>query len=366
MVQYHEVKINIDFETAANMIASGGNVAHISGDISDASLWVDYIFLDTDERRRFAQLSHEYLIEQLQFTGDEGINTSSAGIKLNFNHPTKELIWVVRQNNDTSSNNWTDYTNCSNLNNVKSAKLQLNGQDRFYVRDGTYFNLVQPFQHHENVPCNAGINVYSFALKPEEHQPSGTLNFSRIDTAVMQLTLGSEAASGSVLKTFALNYNVLRIMSGMGGLALALWCAIFNTIGIGHKSYTLGFSTQKNRFVASGAAAVMLPYLQDTLLFGKTLRALSTKACWETTSWPRVMNLGVIMTKIGQPACLSPNPIMIGYGEASETERVSVIYDGKLNQRWLKIQSIPVRKLKGIEIPTKLFNITNNPLFFSI
>jgi hypothetical protein len=101
---------------------------------------------------------------------------------------------------------------------IKKAKLILNGNDRFYARDGRYFNLIQPFQHHENVPNNTGINVYSFALKPEEHQPSGTLNMSRIDTAVLDLEYESQD-SAHQLSVFAINYNVLRILSGMGGIA---------------------------------------------------------------------------------------------------------------------------------------------------
>ena len=87
-----------------------------------------------------------------------------------------------------------------------------------YSRDGRYFNLVQPYQHHENVPNNAGINVYSFALKPEEHQPSGSLNMSRIDTAVLDLQYEGTTADKQV-SIFAVNYNVLRILSGMGGIA---------------------------------------------------------------------------------------------------------------------------------------------------
>ena len=213
MVQYHEVKINIDFETKANCVKSGSGPA---ADLDTAALWVDYIFLDTDERRRFAQLSHEYLIEQLQFTGDESLSGTSQRIKLNFNHPCKELIWAA-QRGDVSSNAWTNYVDnndkTSGKNIVKTAKLQLNGHDRFAERAGEYFNLVQPFQHHENVPANKGINVYSFALSPEQHQPSGTLNMSRIDTAVLNMTNGSLAA-GSKLKTFAVSYNVLRVMSG--------------------------------------------------------------------------------------------------------------------------------------------------------
>jgi hypothetical protein len=104
---------------------------------------------------------------------------------------------------------------------VASAKLQLNGHDRLYEREGRYFNLVQPYQHHENVPAT-GINVYSFALKPEDHQPSGTCNFSRIDNATLQLTLTNQAVVNNrpcKIKIYAVNYNVLRIMSGMGGLA---------------------------------------------------------------------------------------------------------------------------------------------------
>ena len=95
-----------------------------------------------------------------------------------------------------------------------TAKLQLNGQDRFSEREGSYFNYVQPYQSHTRNP-DEGINVYSFALRPEEHQPSGTCNFSRIDTAQLVFS----AAPGSTIQTYAVNYNVLRIMSGMGGLA---------------------------------------------------------------------------------------------------------------------------------------------------
>ena len=95
-----------------------------------------------------------------------------------------------------------------------NAKLQLNGHDRFSQRNGAYFNLVQPYQHHTSSP-SMGINCYSFALKPEEHQPSGTCNFSRIDNATLNVT----AAEAGTARVYAVNYNVLRIMSGMGGIA---------------------------------------------------------------------------------------------------------------------------------------------------
>jgi hypothetical protein len=246
-LQYHEVKVNINFESAIKCGAGSGTF--------NASLWVDYIYLDTDERRRFAQLSHEYLIEQLQFTGQEAIGSAaSLKTKLNFNHPCKELVWFIAKDTDTNVNNWFNYTTSSNAvssllatnaalnenlmqsdinytgiagsisNPIKTAKLVLNGNDRFYERPGRYFNLVQPYQHHENIPANAGINVYSFSLKPEEHQPSGTLNMSRIDTAVLNLTFENKIANNYdpadyTLFVYAVNYNVLRILSGMGGLA---------------------------------------------------------------------------------------------------------------------------------------------------
>ena len=229
-LQYHEVKINIDFETFAKCTLAGS--AQPAGtDIKYASLWVDYIYLDTDERRRFAQLSHEYLIEQVQFTGDEVVNGISGRIKMNFNHPVKELVWVYCKdaNNTATVNNWTNYTSTTAVDGFNSTdpmvsgNIQLNGQDRFAVRFADYFTLVQPYQHHENIPTQTpGIHVYSFALKPEEHQPSGSLNFSRIDTAYLNITMNSDTVSSSYpfrCKIFAVNYNVLRIMSGMGGLA---------------------------------------------------------------------------------------------------------------------------------------------------
>jgi len=387
-LQYHEVKINLDLRpideclwavtslscndgpavggkmSGATQRTSGSSVSATiayNQSLVAASLYVDYIFLDTDERRRFAQNPHEYLISQLQFTGDESVGSSSNKIKLNFNHPVKELIWVVQpdQNVDYCSSllcdgllfkvlgaqpfNYTDaidalpnaihafggpqevsagnyidarglfedagamdaftpdgftgYWNgpndpynetnfggpnvavndalagnaaalqaalssagvsnvaaltgatngrmnhnnnssvsdagtfvlsetsidmhCWGQNPVVVAKLQLNGQDRFSEREGSYFSWVQPFQAHTRCP-DEGINVYSFALRPEEHQPSGTCNFSRIDNATLQLVLSNATVEGTKtakVRVYATNYNVLRIMSGMGGLA---------------------------------------------------------------------------------------------------------------------------------------------------
>ena len=310
-LQYHEVKLKFTWGTAA-----------LVGVAATCKVWADYIYLDTDERRRFAQVSHEYLIEQLQYSS----NTAASKLKLNFNHPVKEIIWTDSQNDDYSD-----------------AKITLNGHDRFAAQESEYFQLRQPYQYHTAVPgynikmmdrpqvvstvagatnaalnlvttthptaagttadvaltaagslifnadaslsvgdvlllahveadadaaathtqvlvvtakaadgvtytVNGGaatattvgfgsirriaraqdpqsrcsslalnINCYSFALKPEEHQPSGTCNFSRIDTAYLQF--GTTAPSGGTVTVYAVNYNVLRIMSGMGGLA---------------------------------------------------------------------------------------------------------------------------------------------------
>ena len=357
-LQYHEVKINLDLrpidECLWAMSAISVENSNYTGECEKvraayaqslvaASLYVDYVFLDTDERRRMAQNPHEYLIEQLQFTGDESVGSSSNKIKLNFNHPVKELIWVVQpdENVDYCASfvcgeclngvfgaqpfNYTDAVDalpnayqafgssfsltgttedmvtighgqnafletcafeqagpfgstqtasvgaipavnglthgdgedgvptnnlgadqvsndagstvsdagtfvlaqtaldlhCWGQNPVVTAKLQLNGQDRFSEREGTYFDLVQPYQHHTRNP-DTGINVYSFALRPEEHQPSGSCNFSRIDNATLQLVLSNATVSGTKtakVRVYATNYNVLRVMSGMGGLA---------------------------------------------------------------------------------------------------------------------------------------------------
>jgi Large eukaryotic DNA virus major capsid protein/Major capsid protein N-terminus len=327
-LQYHEVKINLDIRPIGECLWAVSTLSGTTGTKSvsaayqqslvAASLYVDYIFLDTDERRKMAQNPHEYLFEQVQFTGDESVGSSSNKIKLNFNHPCKELIWVVQPdaNVDYCSSldatgilyrtlgaqpfNYTDsidalpnaihafggpasvgdgagengFINASGLfqmpgalevsgaaardqwsdipfgtasrdgslvsdagtfvlaetaldmhcwgeNPVVTAKLQLNGQDRFSEREGSYFDVVQPWQHHTRAP-DTGINVYSFALRPEEHQPSGSCNFSRIDNAVLQLVLSSPTVAGvatAKVRVYAVNYNVLRVMSGMAGVA---------------------------------------------------------------------------------------------------------------------------------------------------
>jgi len=390
-LQYHEVRFNVQFNTFANLVVYTGSTAPTpANDLNDTSILVDYIYLDQEERRRMAQVGHEYLIEQLQFGGEESVTGTNQKIKLDFNHPCKEIVWVARMGqwsgaskylahyqssaaqvledaaktlatgtvsgttiaptsgtwsqvsavspsgdsvaagqvglltvsgtnivytfvvdntanaaaytgaflwiNDTNAlgtlqnaldevnvnikvavttgyatvgevtvtkhsltldnvslptSYYNDYRSAAgklldvtvnqpfnyglNLagegNPIKNAKIQLNGHDRFDEREGAYFNYVQPAQHHTRTPVD-GVNVYSFGLNPEQHQPSGTANLSRIDTTMLNLTFadnskrttkltGSDLTNNSLLWIFAFSYNVFRIMSGMGGLAYA-------------------------------------------------------------------------------------------------------------------------------------------------
>ena len=203
-LQYHEVKVVTTFSTVFKTNPT-------------ATLWADYIYLDTDERRRFAQVSHEYLIEQVQYQAGSSATVST---ELNFNHPVKELVWTSGWNNGQQADLTGKY------------QLKLNGHDRMAMRGTEYFTKQQVWMHHTGpggIDSSSALNlddatgivgngtnaiaVYSFALKPEEHQPSGTCNFSRIDNA----QLYSDAPESR--DVYAINYNVLRIMSGMGGLA---------------------------------------------------------------------------------------------------------------------------------------------------
>ena len=399
-LQYHEVRLNFIFRQATDLVQNittgggafpGGVVAAAAAlpRFKDAAVYVDYIYLDTDERRRFAQQSHEYLIDQLQYGLQQSVTSQTVRLDLTLNHPVKELIWVYQD---------ARKLDCSQLSALGTAntqpfsyddianrcRLQLNGQDRFDERYGDYFWKVQPYQHHSggafephaytqlpltgttqgnvniwftadvtsgsktlanftltnptnkpslaslaglvftittgttstgalsvvapgttitfpstagtapttnalsananvnattgcaffatydpnylvndailaggiaqsglqqtnpdaiglinNVPAVYGysqsvnpINVYSFALAPEEHQPSGSCNFSRIDTTTLVFDSivgidGRSLAAGSfpsknypyLFRMYAVNYNIFRVMSGMGGLA---------------------------------------------------------------------------------------------------------------------------------------------------
>ena len=244
-LQYHEVKINIEWNDAKFVAGDFRNAKTLKQPVQ-AAVYIDYVYLDTEERRRMAQNSHEYLIEQTQFNEDQGITSANNRIDLTFNHPVKELVWVVQPES---------YTNCSlsaaqdppyyrlqpftyEFGVIYEQWLQINGQDRLDRRYGDYFHTVQPLQHHTGAgPGWYGpdwseqpdIYCYSFALRPEEHQPSGTCNFSRIDTATIVMNFAGVDKRDDIVdvspenpwnvRVYAVNYNILRIMSGMGGLA---------------------------------------------------------------------------------------------------------------------------------------------------
>ena len=341
-LQYHETRLHFEFESVLNLVSreSGLSDSAVTSafSMSDVSLLVNYVYLDNEERMRFAQFGHEYLIEEVQMTNVESADSTTRQYTLGFNHPTKEIVWALRAARyngglflaDSADNfarelvraqfctagagaAWADQdakltvdddsaaaveylasdvgglyskvlsatvhltaggdvevpsvshtltqadvsqllsemadTRTANHisaagtgvvlnlpgnygmyldgsgNPVASAVLQFNSQDRFDRQDGDYFNNVQPYQHHTNTPC-VGINVYSFALKPEEHQPTGAANLSRIDTTTLNVTFVSNAAAGvnylnssTEFYIFAVSNNVVRFMGGLAGKA---------------------------------------------------------------------------------------------------------------------------------------------------
>ena len=297
-LQYHEVRL--DFLMSPYYTSYFGT--------NPIDVWANYIYLDANERERFSKNKHEYLIEQVQHIAGDTVGTSSENapsiIRLQYNHPVKELIWCYQDAAPLANRNsmWNFSSNVANVNvtvdlaktaasssctlpntvgaprlnvpgllstplfvtaasnvgtgnvctfqsNVLTGnvfwteaglpnsgtanttygyevgpmhkfKLILNGTDRFVEQPGTFFNKYQPYQYHSGSPY-PGIYVYSFALKPEEYQPSGTCNFSRIDMAQVATSLKTGVSPNLVQKMFAVNYNVLRIASGLGGLAFS-------------------------------------------------------------------------------------------------------------------------------------------------
>ena len=273
-LQYHEVQIKLETATLAEStvvlgyptaVPSAGELHWVAGSdlagngitsLTSASypitidLWAEYVYLDSDERTRFAQNSHEYLIKQVQDVSSPtsslgNSSTNSLDLKT-LNHPCAYLLWGNQFAAHTSANDWINFTNSiphiqvSGQSTSSTHKLKTNGNDRFTDMTDDYFNIIQPSRYFTAIPPE-GINVYSFGLSPEEHQPSGTMNFSRIDNSSLQTTSvsnlsvlsgswgsGTESnpwvlpsSNSATSQLYAVNYNVLRIMSGMGGLAYA-------------------------------------------------------------------------------------------------------------------------------------------------
>ena len=191
--------------------------------LEDIRLYCDYIYLDTNERKFFAQNTHIYLIEQVQFNGNVSYQTSqdTNKISIEFNHPCKELVWVTQMDISRTFNEHLNFSNSIDTtysdNPIRNALLYINGQERFSQRNADHFRLEIPYKRHTRVPDNF-IYVYSFSLKPEQMQPSGTCNFSILDSAELLINY-SENLPASNTRVYGLNYNILNIKNGMGGVA---------------------------------------------------------------------------------------------------------------------------------------------------
>jgi hypothetical protein len=229
-MQYTDIKITVKFRPYTEMYNLRGLTTSETSTIPSSKEFVgcrllcDFIFLDVYERRQFAGMKESItLIEQFQISENHGVlaNQSSINIPLNFNHTVKELIWFYRSDTNISSYNDRgnyagDSTTSSILKPFTTVELKFNGNDRFTKRAGDFFRFVQPYKHH-TTGHEDFIYTYSFALKPEELQPSGTCNFSKINSAVLVLPLSSGIDTG-VITVYAYGYNVLKIKNGMAGL----------------------------------------------------------------------------------------------------------------------------------------------------
>jgi len=257
-LQYHPIRINLKLRSLAQLVTTFGPIPIgtvcpepppiVPNSIIDFRMYGDYVNLDVEERRRFVSNSHEYLIEQIQYTPRISIpeKTTTATVSLDFNHPLRELVWVIQRDLMTSTNEWFNYSPVSSrdalggnpgINMLQQALLQLDGYDRFEVRDAGYFRLVQPYQYHTNVPTDTFIYCYSFAIRPEELQPSGSLNASRIDSMNLQVALRPDPPTSltntndpryvpprgnSNIRVYATNHNILRVVNGFGGLVFKI------------------------------------------------------------------------------------------------------------------------------------------------
>jgi hypothetical protein len=248
-IQSQEVRFNVTFRQYQELIISTTGVPIITNnnplEITQTWFDIDYIFLEDDERKVFAKNNHQYLIEQLQVYAtsltSNGLRQDptdpnkmtripdlNQNILLNFNHPVKELYWVIQNSTVLSvypfgGNEWYNFSTQSYKNGkvngtdpMLRGKLIFEGQELFDKKDAKFFRTVIPYQRHTNVPNNF-IYLYSFSLNPEEFQPSGACNFSRIDSQMLYLEI-SDQLIDPIITIFASNYNILNIAAGMAGL----------------------------------------------------------------------------------------------------------------------------------------------------
>jgi hypothetical protein len=231
-MQYTDVKIIIQFKQFDkcwyNLPNSlNGLVPASTPRIGTANLLCNYVYLDVFERTKFAkQLNHEYLIEQVQNINGYAIsqNLLNASIRLFLNHPVKEIFWIYRSTVANTANDYDNYSSITNYDTPLEEKispftnitLRFNGNDRFETTTETFFRLYQPYKYHSS-GTNNYIYMYSFALDPENIQPSGTCNFSKIDNVVLNLDMTPNIPDG-IINVYAINYNVLKIQNGMAGI----------------------------------------------------------------------------------------------------------------------------------------------------
>lgn len=244
-LQYHPIRINLKLKPLQDLFYSPllvdpgacSTLAVNPVKITDLKLYGDYVYLDVEERRRFVSNTHEYLIEQIQYTSPIAIpiGATSSTVRLEFNHPVRELLWFIQRSKMLSYHEPFNYSSTSILESgdrrdmMADAVIQLDGYDRFDKRDAGYFRLVQPYYHHTVTPNTLYLYNYCFALRPEELQPSGSLNASRIDSFVLQMNLVPDSTTGvppprgnAITRVYATNHNVLRIINGFGGLLFTI------------------------------------------------------------------------------------------------------------------------------------------------
>jgi hypothetical protein len=232
-LDYHDVQFFVTLRDLVNVAYTDGTTGLFNKvHLVDASLYFDYIYLDTDERRRFAQASHEYLIEELQYDIFESITAGKFNAKVDFVHPCKELIWTFQFNDfvdnfeETNNSMWSNFSLTTEGvgNPMAFSYFELNGYRRVPNLEGNYFNYVQPYECHSNTPSD-GINVYSFALEPEELQPSGACDMTILDNVVVYMQfdpLVPANANGGTVTIYTRNYNILRFYAGFGALAYTI------------------------------------------------------------------------------------------------------------------------------------------------
>lgn len=229
-LQYHDVVLKFYFRDLNSCIRNDTiNTPLNNLSFVECRCWVDYIMLDTEERRTFANDSHEYIIEQVQFADDTTVvsTATTCSNKLNFNHPTKEIFWVHVPNqyeisNILTGNQQLNYSLTTDTETFSTAILQFNGVDRFDARPANYFRLVQNYQYH-NRYSGKKIYTYSFALYPEKMHPTGTCNMSKFSSINLHIDYSQINKTGTdlILKVYCINYNILRIMNGMAGLSFS-------------------------------------------------------------------------------------------------------------------------------------------------